>query len=501
MELSQSARLKVPWLVMGIVLITIPLSLSDTFVSMIQIWMNSRTFTHCFLILPAVAFLIWLRREPLSKLQPTASMSGIFLVVAAGLLWILGSLANASIIQNLAAVAFIPLSVWTILGRRVTREIAFPLFYLFFMIPFGEFLIPQLMNFTADFTVAAGRLSGVPIYRDGLFMTIPNGSFKVVDACSGVRILIASLAVGVLFAHLSFDSWSRRILFLASTVVLAMVTNGLRAYIVVMMGHLISMDAADSHIWLGNLLFGILIIVLLVVGSRFSDKDGGDEIPVHLDTLQYSPSSLRGLLSAAMVILIVTSTPFTATALQTSIAAQAPPESLKLPVAVGAWTGRSEAQIDWAPVYVGNYTKNFSQYIRGSTAVDVYIITYGYQTQGSELINSENSIFDPGSWVQVRENAATTEVSSGQRWDYIETELLAGDWKRLIRHWYTVNNRPASGQIQIKLAELKNALLGRPYSSAVIAVSTEFVDDVDAAGVILDEFYATVLADLSAQPD
>jgi EpsI family protein len=369
------------------------------------------------------------------------------------------------------------------------------------MIPFGEFLIPHLMNFTADFTVAAVRLSGVPIYRDGLFMTIPNGSFKIVDACSGVRFLIVSLAIGVLFAHLSFDSWRRRILFVVATIVLAILTNGLRAYIVVMMGHLISMDATRDHIWLGNLLFGILIIVLLVVGSRFSDKQADDAVPVHLDAATVSPSSPRVAVSAGIIVLVIALTPFTAAALQTSIAAQAPPESLELPVAVGAWTGRSETQIDWAPVYVGNYTKNFSQYIRGSTAVDVYIITYGYQTQGSELINSENSIFDPERWVQVRENAATTEVSSGQRWDYIETELLAGDWKRLIRHWYTVNNRPASGQIQIKLAELKNAVLGRPSSSAVIAVSTEFVDDVDAAGGILDEFYATVLADLSAQPD
>jgi exosortase A len=501
MELSRPASLKIPWLVMGVVLIAIPLALSDTFVSMIQMWINSRTFNHCFLIPPASAFLIWGRREQLSKVQPAASLSGIVLVISAGLLWILGSLANAAIIQNLAAVAFFPLSVWTVLGRRVTREIAFPLFYLFFMIPFGEFLIPRLMDITADFTVAAVRLSGVPIYRDGLFLTIPNGSFKIVDACSGVRILIASVAVGVLFAHLSFDSWWRKILFLSATIFLAIVTNGLRAYGVVMIGYLIGMDAAGSHIWLGNLLFGILIIVLLVVGSRFSDKHIGEPIPVRLDTLQDLPSNLRGFLSAGVVIAVVALTPIMAGALHASISGQAPPESLELPVATRPWMGPSGGQTEWAPVYVGNYAKNFAQYVRGSTVVDVYTITYGYQTQGSELISSENTIFDPELWIQVRENAATTQLPSGQRWNYIETELLAGDRKRLIRYWYTVNNQSASSRIQIKLAELKNAVQGRPSSSSVIAISTEFFDDVQAASATLDEFYATVFAESSGQSD
>ncbi len=501
MELSRPASLKIPWLVMGVVLITIPLSFSDTFVSMIQLWITSPNFTHCFLIPPAVAFLIWRRREQLSKVAPAASMFGIFPVIVAGLLWVLGSLANAAIIQNLAAVAFIPLSVWTILGRRVTNKILFPLFYLFFMIPFGEFLIPGLMDFTADFTVAAVRLSGVPIYRDGLFMIIPNGSFKIVNTCSGVRMLITSLAVGVLFAHFSFDSWRRQILFVVATVFGAIVTNGLRAYAVVMIGHLIGMDAADEHIWLGYVFWGMLIIVLLLVGSLFSDKHGGDPIPVRLDTLQDSPSNLRGFLSAGVVIAVVALTPIMGSALHASISGQAPPESLELPVATRPWMGPSGGQTEWAPVYVGNYAKNFAQYVRGSTVVDVYTITYGYQTQGSELISSANTIFDAGLWIQVRENVATTQLPSGQRWNYIETELLAGDRKRLIRYWYTVNNKPAASRIQIKLAELKNAVQGRPSSSSVIAISTEFFDDVQAAIATLDEFYVTVFAESSGQSD
>lgn len=494
-ESSRSTSHRMPWLLTVLVLVTVPLSLSDTFVSMIHVWINSSNFNHCFLILPASIFLIWQRRQRLSQMQPAVSVSGLFLIAAAGLLWILGFLSNVAIIQNLAAVAFMPLTVWTLLGRRIAREIAFPLLYLFFMIPFGDFMIPRLMDFTADFTVAAVRFSGIPIYRDGLFLTIPSGSFKVVDACSGVRMLIASVAIGVLFAHVAFSSWNRRIIFLVATVFLAMLANGLRAYAVVLIGHFISMEAASDHMLIGYIFFGIIIVILLVVGSLFSDKQS--ERPEAVDTREsmIPPSRFRGLLSAAMIMSVVVLTPMTASALQTSILGKQPPAVASLPAATGSWMRSGDAQSDWAPVYIGNFEQVRGRYSGSSADVDLYAITYRQQTQESELINSQNSIFDPEVWIQIRQNTARTDLPSGEAWQYIETELLQRDKKRLIRHWYLVNGQPASGQVQIKLMELANTVRGRPSSSSVIAISTEFFGDVDAASATLDDFYRTILAD------
>jgi len=104
-------------------------------------------------------------------------------------------------------------------------------------------------------------------------------------------------------------------------------------------------------------------------------------------------------------------------------------------------------------------------------------------------------MFDPGTWIQVRENLASTDLPSGQQWNYIELELLAGTSKRLIRYWYTVNDAPSSSDIQVKLMELQNAIQGHTSSSSVTAISTEFFDDLDVASTALDEFFTSVLAD------
>jgi exosortase len=86
------------------------------------------------------------------------------------------------------------------------------------------------MEHTADFTLAALRLTGIPVYREGQFFSIPSGNWSVV--CSGLRYLIASVTVGVLYAHLTYRSALRRALFIAASIVVPIVANWLRAYMI-----------------------------------------------------------------------------------------------------------------------------------------------------------------------------------------------------------------------------------------------------------------------------
>jgi exosortase len=69
-------------------------------------------------------------------------------------------------------------AVPAVLGTQAARVLAFPLMFLFFCVPVGEFLIEPMMEATADFTVAALRLSGIPVYREGLQFVIPSGNWS-----------------------------------------------------------------------------------------------------------------------------------------------------------------------------------------------------------------------------------------------------------------------------------------------------------------------------------
>ena len=90
----------------------------------------------------------------------------------------------------------VPCVVAALFGWRWVRALAFPLAFLFFAVPFGEFLVPTLIEWTADFTVAALAASGIPVYREANNFVIPSGRWSVVEACSGIRYLIASVMLG-----------------------------------------------------------------------------------------------------------------------------------------------------------------------------------------------------------------------------------------------------------------------------------------------------------------
>ncbi|MEP7282641.1 MAG: exosortase A, partial [Rubrivivax sp.] len=161
----------------------------DTALSMVAIWERSATFAHAFLVPPIAGWLVWRCRERLAR-APLQALPWMLLPMAAACaLWVAGELVSVSAASQFALVALIVLSVPALFGWTFTRGILFPLGFLFFAVPMGEFLVPTLIDHTANFTVSALRSSGIPVYRDGNVFVIPSGSWSVVEACSGVRYL------------------------------------------------------------------------------------------------------------------------------------------------------------------------------------------------------------------------------------------------------------------------------------------------------------------------
>lgn len=146
---------------------------------------------------------------------------------------------------------------------------AFPLGFLLFAVPVGEALIPPLQQVTAWFTVEGLRLTGIPVWWEGLYLSIPAGHFEVAEACSGLRYLMASVALGVLYAYLTYRSPWRRLAFVVLSMVMPIVANGIRAYGIVMIAHLEEMKYATGvdHLIYGWLFFGLVVLLDVLVRS------------------------------------------------------------------------------------------------------------------------------------------------------------------------------------------------------------------------------------------
>ena len=251
-----------------------------TALEMVDTWERSNTFTHAFLVPPIVLWLIWRQRSALAPMVPRP-MPWVLLPLAAAVgVWLLGDLAVVNSVTQFAFTAMLILLVPALLGPEVTRRLAFPLAFSFFAVPLGDILLPQLMQWTADFTVLALRLSGVPVYREGLQFVIPSGTWSVIEACSGVRYLIASFMVGSLFAYLNYRSPWRRLAFGVVSLLVPVLANWLRAYMIVMLGHLSdnTLAVGVDHLIYGWVFFGFVIMLMFVIGGRFAEPDV--ELPV-----------------------------------------------------------------------------------------------------------------------------------------------------------------------------------------------------------------------------
>ena len=251
------------------------------------IWWNISTYNHCLLLVPILGWLVMQRKDELAELTPAAWWPGLMWSALAALFWLIGQALDINFARHLALVMMLQGAVVALTGPMVARGLAFPLFFSFFLVPFGDELIYPLQIVTAEISMAMLGWSGIPAHIAGLDIATPAGLFHVAEACSGVKFLIAMLALGALVANLCFRSSRRRAAFLAACVIVPIVANGIRAWGTITIAHHRGLDfaAGFDHIFYGWIFFAVVIAVVLAAAWPFFDKNA--------DAPAFEPSYLQ----------------------------------------------------------------------------------------------------------------------------------------------------------------------------------------------------------------
>ena len=209
--------------------------------------------------------------------------------------------------RQLVAVTFVEVLFLAMLGTRLWWALAGPLLYLYFLVPFGEFLTPKLQDITTWFIRHGLEILGVPAYIDGYIIEIPQGTFFVAEACAGLRFLIASIAFGCLYALMMYRSPLRRGVFILVSIVVPIIANGFRGLGIVYLGYLLNsaQAAAADHVIYGWVFFSAVILLLIVLGLPFRQDDVSTRSAVPPRPVHGSPASLRGGLAVAFAMLAI----------------------------------------------------------------------------------------------------------------------------------------------------------------------------------------------------
>lgn len=438
---------------------------------MAAIWWNSSTFNHCLLILPILVWLVLQRKELLAELKPQPWTPALLYAAVGAGGWLLGDAAGLAVARQLGLVMMLQGSAAAILGPHIARGLLFPLFYMFFLVPIGEEAVPTLQTITAKMCMVLLAWTGIPAQIDGIFISTPGGYFRVAEACSGVKFLIAMVAYGALVANLCFKTWPRRAAFLAACVIVPIVANGLRAFGTIYIAQQSGVEFAASfdHVFYGWIFFGIVIALVMAGGWRFFDKHA--DAPA-LDPAQLQSTVLRTTteLRAVVAILLVAAVPFGWSAYVAAKPSPVPTR-IALPQVKDWQVVPYTPTVHWTPRFVGGSHYLFGRYrnAKGQEA-DLFVVVYDRQSEGRELVGYGQGTVDPdGYWSWT----ANTPPPANGRAERIKTRGAA----REVVSFYRVNGVTSGSSTRVKLATLKARLLNGDQQAVAILVSAEQIGD------------------------
>lgn len=242
----------------------------------VEVWSTTSAYNHLFLIAPISLYVVWERRGRLAELAPAPALGALAALPIFALPWLAGALAGISEVQQFALVGMAELMVVAVLGWPVCRALAFPLLYLWLMVPTGEFLLAGLQDLTTAAATRGLELVGVPVYTEGILIETPSGRYLVAPGCAGLNFLLAALAFALLFANLIYRSLAKRGLAVALALAIAIVANWLRVWGIILIDHLTGRQTGivDDHLLYGWAFFAVIMAAAMALGLRWRDDDG-----------------------------------------------------------------------------------------------------------------------------------------------------------------------------------------------------------------------------------
>lgn len=234
-------------------------------------------YSHILLIpLLSGCFLYWKRKAVFSRVEyspgPGAALIGIGAMLSvAGFMRVISLGRN----DHLSLLTFSALLVWIgtftlFYGFRTLMRAAFPVLFLFLMVPLPGFLTEAIVGVLRKASVESVYglfyLVGFPASRDGYVLHFPQMSIKITEECSGIRSFVAVAITSIIAGNLILRRGWTRLLVVIAVVPIAILKNALRivviSFIAVYMGE--GGFLAAFHRLVGFTIFALLLLGLLI---------------------------------------------------------------------------------------------------------------------------------------------------------------------------------------------------------------------------------------------
>ena len=462
---------------------------------------EKEAYSYCWLILPVVFFLIWLKRDELSFTPSLPSWAGLLPIGFGIAFFWLGELGGEYFTMYI--------SFWLILvglcllhlGWQKLKIIGFPLFFILTMFPVPDFIntriMLQLRMISSKLGVAMIQAYGLPVARQGNIIDLGFTKLQVVDACSGLHSLISLIVLCLLIVYFFKDHIWKRAVLLLSSIPLAIVTNSMRIAMTAILYKHFGSKVAEGffHEFSGLLIFAICIPVLLIemklleklppvqpettTESKRTETIQSDNNPA----MPNKKASKYGLLFQPMFIVAVILLGATFAISNTVEFREKIPTKKNLdqfPLKVSEWT--AERHQSMAQKFIN--VLDFSEYViinyhnRNEKKVNFYVAYYESQRKG-ESIHSPATCLPGSGWsfdqsgtvkiTHIPENDGAMEVN--------RAVMQFGKNRQVTYYWFQVRGRILNNAYQLKIYNFWDAFTQQRTDGALVRLITSVYED------------------------
>lgn len=422
------------------------------------------TYTHGWLIVAVSLFLLWRNRGAARAIADRTSPVALILLLGGGLLWAFAIRTGLVSLEWLLLPMLLWLGVWAAAGIASARRNLFAIGFLYFASPLWGVVNGLFLWMTVMVVRALLRLSGIPVFLEGNFVQLPAGVFEIAGGCSGLHFVVVGLALGALMGELRADNWRGRLKLLVLAGALAVVTNWVRVFTIILAGHYSDMQhylVKVSHLGYGWVLFGVAMAVFFLIERRMALPPVPGDQGAEAGTAPRQPvAPLLPLLRVALVMGFVA-------ILQVLSARPAP--------AVAAASG-AVADTGWEPSVEGADIRVARSTGTPGGPVEFRQYIFLFQKQGKELGGySEDPV--GGDTVLATREALVAQVPMA----LFETrDAQGGTW--LVAAGYSVSAHPYAKAIPAKVRYAWQSLLAlRSLPAALTVWRTPCVPNCQAA--------------------
>jgi exosortase len=244
------------------------------FIWMFNRWNAAETYYSHGMLIPFISvFLVWRRRKELSRLKFNPTRKGWLFFIPGILIYIISSLCEVYFSAGFSLLLVLAGLILLFLGTKFFKKLLFPLLFLGFMIPLPMVAIAnisfRLKILASQAAVLIVNKMGLPAIREGSVIKTAHSYLVVEDPCSGIRSLIALIALGTLMAYLSRLTRIKKLILFSASIPIAISSNVIRIAALSLVSEIYGSKVATGvfHDVMGVMVFVLSFFGLVLVGK------------------------------------------------------------------------------------------------------------------------------------------------------------------------------------------------------------------------------------------